>query len=235
MSDAARPAISAAIGAVRVGSSRPLAGTPHASAIDKQAVDSRLWLGTLGFAGDEQADARHHGGPDKAVHHYAHDHYAWWSAQIGTRDVLAQPGAFGENLSTHGVTEHDVCLGDVFTLGGAVLQVSQSRQPCWKLNARFDHPRMAALVQQSGRTGWYYRVLQEGWVAPGDVLALHRRDYPQWPLAAVLDVLYRRTLDMAALDALCDVQNLPPGWRKMLDKRRAERQVEDWTKRLEGR
>ncbi|MGU3780580.1 MOSC domain-containing protein [Burkholderia metallica] len=235
MSDPARAAISAVIGAVRVGKCRPLAGTPHASAIDKQAVGARLWLGTHGFAGDEQADARHHGGPDKAVHHYAHDHYAWWAAQIGARDVLAQPGAFGENLSTHGMTEDDVCLGDVFTLGGAVLQVSQSRQPCWKLNVRFEHPRMAALVQQSGRTGWYYRVLQEGWVAPGDVLALHERCYSQWPLSTVLDVLYRRTLDMAALDALCDLPVLPPGWRKMLDKRRMERQVEDWTKRLDGR
>ncbi|MBP0606364.1 MULTISPECIES: MOSC domain-containing protein [Burkholderia] len=234
MSDDARPAIAAVIDAVRIGASRPLAGTPHASAIDKQPVDARRWLGALGFAGDEQADARHHGGPDKAVHHYAHDHYAWWAGQIGARDVLARPGAFGENLSTRGITERDVCLGDVFTLGGAVLQVSQSRQPCSKLNARFDHPRMAALVQQSGRTGWYYRVLQEGWVAAGDVLALHARHYPQWPLSAVLDVLYRRTLDMAALDALCDVPLLPPGWRKMLEKRRTERQVEDWTKRLEG-
>ncbi|MBN3565332.1 MOSC domain-containing protein [Burkholderia cenocepacia] len=234
MSGDARPAIAVAIGAVRIGASRPLAGTPHASAIDKRPVDARLWLGALGFAGDEQADARHHGGPDKAVHHYAYDHYPWWTGQIGARDVLARPGAFGENLSTRGITEHDVCLGDVFTLGGAVLQVSQSRQPCWKLNARFDHPRMAALVQHSGRTGWYYRVLQEGWVAAGDVLALHERRYPQWPLSTVLDVLYRRTLDMAALEALCDVPLLPPGWRAMLEKRRTARQVEDWTKRLEG-
>ncbi len=78
-------------------------------------------------------------------------------------------------------------------------------------------------------------MLQAGWVAPGDVLALHRRAYPQWTLSAVLDVLYRRTLDMAALDALGEVPILPAGWRRMLDKRRAERQVEDWTKRLEGR
>ncbi|AOK08468.1 MOSC domain-containing protein [Burkholderia sp. AU28942] len=234
MSGDARPAIAAAIGMVRVGTSGPLAGTRHVSAIDKQPVDARLWLGALGFAGDSQADARHHGGADKAVHHYAHDHYAWWSAQIGMRDVLARPGAFGENLSTHGLTEHDVCLGDVFTLGGAVLQASQSRQPCWKLNARFDHPRMAALVQESGRTGWYYRVLHEGWVAPGDVLTLHERPYPQWPLSDVLDVLYRRTLDMAALDALCDVPVLTRGWRTMLEKRRTERRVEDWTKRLGG-
>ncbi|WP_321850406.1 MOSC domain-containing protein [Burkholderia diffusa] len=234
MSADVRPTITATIGAVRIGTSQPLAGTSHASAIDKQPVAARQWLGALGFTGDHQADARHHGGPDKAVHHYAHDHYAWWTEQIGVRDILAQPGAFGENLSTRGITERDVCLGDVFTVGGAVLQVSQSRQPCWKLNVRFDHPRMAALVQHSGRTGWYYRVLQRGWVVPGDALTLHERRYPQWPLSTVLDVLYRRTLDMAALDALCDVPLLPPGWRKMLEKRRTERQVEDWTKRLFG-
>ncbi|KVT50687.1 MOSC domain-containing protein [Burkholderia ubonensis] len=234
MSGDALPAIDAGIGAVLVGACRPLAGTPHASAIAKQPVPARLWLGALGFAGDEQADRRHHGGADKAVHHYAFDHYAWWSAQIGARDVLAQPGAFGENLSTSGVTERDVCIGDVFTLGGAVLQISQSRQPCWKLNARFEHPRMAALVQQSGRTGWYYRVLEEGWVEPGAVLALHARPYPEWPLSTVLDVLYRRTLDMAALDTLCGIGTLPPAWRKMLERRRTERTVEDWTKRLEG-
>ncbi|KVM76680.1 MOSC domain-containing protein [Burkholderia stagnalis] len=234
MSRDVHPAIGAGIGAVLVGACRPLAGTPHASAIAKRPAPARLWLGALGFAGDEQADRRHHGGADKAVHHYAFDHYAWWSTQIGARDVLAQPGAFGENLSTSGMTERDVCIGDVFTLGGAVLQLSQSRQPCWKLNARFEHPRMAALVQQSGRTGWYYRVLEEGWVAPGAVLALHARPHPEWPLSAVLDVLYRRTLDMAALDALCGIETLPPGWRKMLERRRTERTVEDWTKRLEG-
>jgi MOSC domain-containing protein YiiM len=234
MSGDALVPIAVDVGAVRVGTSRPLAGSCHASAIDKRPVDARLWLGALGFAGDEHADARHHGGPDKAVHHYAHDHYAWWIREIGARDVLAQPGAFGENLSTHGVTEQDVCIGDVFTLGGAVLEISQSRQPCWKLNVRFDHPKMAWLVQQSGRTGWYYRVLQEGWVAPGDVLALHARPYPQWPLSAVLDVLYRRTLDIDALDALCDVRALPLAWRTMFDKRRTQRRVEDWTKRLEG-
>ncbi|RQQ22904.1 MOSC domain-containing protein [Burkholderia stagnalis] len=234
MSRDVHPAIGAGIGAVLVGACRPLAGTPHASAIAKRPAPARLWLGALGFAGDEQADRRHHGGADKAVHHYAFDHYAWWSTQIGARDVFAQPGAFGENLSTSGMTERDVCIGDVFTLGGAVLQLSQSRQPCWKLNARFEHPRMAALVQQSGRTGWYYRVLKEGWVEPGAVLALHARPHPEWPLSAVLDVLYRRTLDTAALDALCGIETLPPGWRKMLERRRTERTVEDWTKRLEG-
>ncbi|MXN76313.1 MOSC domain-containing protein [Burkholderia sp. 4701] len=234
MSRDVHPAIEAGIGAVLVGACRPLAGTRHASAIAKRPVPARLWLGALGFAGDEQADRRHHGGADKAVHHYAFDHYAWWSTQIGARDVLAQPGAFGENLSTSGMTERDVCIGDVFTLGGAVLQLSQSRQPCWKLDARFEHPRMAALVQQSGRTGWYYRVLEEGWVAPGAVLALHARPHPEWPLSTVLDVLYRRTLDMAALDALCGIEMLPPAWRKMLERRRTERTVEDWTKRLEG-
>ncbi len=146
--------MNAKLDALLIGAIRPLADTAHASAIGKQPVHERLWLARTGFAGDEQADRKHHGGPDKAVHHYAFDHYALWAAEIGPRDVLARPGAFGENLSTRGIAERDVCIGDVFTLGGATLQVSQSRQPCWKLNARFGFRKMSARVQQSGRTGW---------------------------------------------------------------------------------
>lgn len=154
-------------------------------------------------AGRSQASRR----PGQAVHHYAFDHYPQWIAEIGPRDVLARPGAFGENLSTRGITECDVCVGDVFTLGGATLQVSQSRQPCWKLNARFGLPKMSARVQQSGRTGWYYRVL---------------------------DVLYRRTLDVGALEALSRIDALPPSWRQLFERRLKAGAVEDWTKRLDG-
>ncbi|KVE29807.1 molybdenum cofactor sulfurase [Burkholderia singularis] len=220
--------------ALLIGAARPLARTPHASAIDKRPVRERIWLARDGFAGDEQADRKHHGGPDKAVHHYAFDHYPLWAARIGPRDVLARPGAFGENLSTLGITERDVCAGDVFTLGGATLQVSQSRQPCWKLNVRFGFPGMAACVQQSGRTGWYYRVLDEGWVGPGAGLALRERPHPQWPLARVLDVLYRRTLDAAALEALLRVDALPASWRGLFERRLITGAAEDWTKRLDG-
>lgn len=217
-----------------IGEVQPLAGSAHASGIDKRLVSDRLWLGAEGFAGDAQADRKHHGGPDKAVHHYAFDHYAYWSTQLGAREVVTRPGAFGENLSTLGMTEADVCIGDVFTLSTAVLQVSQARQPCWKLNLRFDHPKMSSLVQHSGKTGWYYRVLETGWVAPGDTLHLRERPHPDWTLTQVLDVLYRRALDLDALRALVAIEAFPASWRQLFARRLAAGEVEDWRRRLEG-
>ncbi|HYD61189.1 MAG TPA: MOSC domain-containing protein [Noviherbaspirillum sp.] len=217
-----------------VGPAQPLAGTRHSSAIGKRAVSERLWLGPLGLAGDEQADRRHHGGPDKAVHHYAFDHYAYWIGRIGFRDVLTQPGAFGENLSTQGVTENDVCIGDIFRFGAATMQVSQARQPCWKLNARFGDSAMALLVQQSGNAGWYYRVLEPGWVSPGDTMLLLERPHPEWPLSDILDILYRRPLDRPALAALSTLEMLPASWRKLFERRLLACEVEDWTARLSG-
>ncbi|HJV54153.1 MAG TPA: MOSC domain-containing protein [Noviherbaspirillum sp.] len=223
-----------AIAALLVGPVRPLGATAHASGIDKQPVTQRLWLGAAGFAGDEQADRKHHGGPDKAVHHYAFDHYASWRDEIGPRAVFARPGAFGENLSTSGMTEADICIGDVFRLGGALVQVSQARQPCWKLNLRFGHPQMASLVQRSGRTGWYYRVLESGWVAPGEQLGLQERRHAGWPLARVLDVLYRRTLDLDALAQLARIPEFPASWHRLFERRLDAQAVEDWNARLGG-
>ncbi|HEX7074586.1 MAG TPA: MOSC domain-containing protein, partial [Hyphomicrobiaceae bacterium] len=90
-------------------------------------------------------------------------------------DFLSSPPAFGENLSTLGITEETVHIGDIYQVGGVILQVSQGRQPCWKLNARFNRPDMAWRVQMTGRTGWYYRVLREGWIETGDEFVLVER------------------------------------------------------------
>ena len=157
--------------ALLVGDVRPLGPRGIPSGIAKLPVDRPLMLGALGLAGDSQGDTRHHGGAEKALHHYALDHYPAWVAEIGQRDVLATAGAFGENLATSGLVESDVAVGDVFAIGSAVIEVSQGRQPCWKLNERFAQPDMARRVQASGRTGWYYRVLEPGEIA----LALQRR------------------------------------------------------------
>ncbi|MBK5933956.1 MOSC domain-containing protein [Rhodovulum imhoffii] len=137
------------------GSIAPLPGGDAHSGIDKTPVTRPLALGLEGFEGDEQADRRVHGGVEKAVHHYPFEHYATWRKELGDLAPLTPPGAFGENLSSTGLTETTVAVGDIFRLGGALLQVSQGRQPCWKLNLRFDVPDMAQRVQKSGRTGWY--------------------------------------------------------------------------------
>ena len=224
----------ATIQSLLVGAIQPLAGTSHLSGIDKHPTHDRLWLGTEGVTGDQQADRRHHGGPDKAVHHYAFDHYPFWTAEIGSREVLSRPGAFGENLSTTGITEEDICIGDIFTLGSATVQVSQARQPCWKLNKRFDFPGMSRLVQQTGKTGWYYRVLEPGSVATGSDLTLLERKHPEWPLAKILEVLYRNTLDAAALESLSGIEAFPASWRELFKRRLQALEVEDWARRLDG-
>lgn len=203
------------------------------SAIDKRPHHGPVEVGELGLVGDEQGDLRVHGGPDKAVHHYPHDHYPAWVDDLGTHPLLAAGGAFGENLSSTGMTEADVCLGDRFSLGTAIVEVSQLRQPCWKLSDRFGVPDMARRVQETGRTGWYYRVLVPGRLAAGDLLALQERPHPQWPLARLAELLYRRGVEPALL---VEVLRLPlvPSWRTLFERRLANNQVESWDKRLHG-
>lgn len=116
----------------------PLAGSAHLSGIDKHVLSGRIWCGTEGLTGDEQGDRLFHGGPDKAVHHYPREHYAFWRAQIGHLEWWLRPGAFGENISFHAFTEHEVCIGDRFSIGEALLKVSQARQPHWPLSRILD-------------------------------------------------------------------------------------------------
>lgn len=203
------------------------------SAIAKQRVAGVVEVGPEGLAGDEQGDRRVHGGADKAVHHYAFEHYARWRAELGDLPVLAQPGAFGENLSTTGCTEADVCLGDRLRIGGAVLEVTQSRQPCWKLNDRFGRPDMARLVQQTRRTGWYYRVIEAGTIGEGDDVLLVARPHPSWPLWRLIGILYDRTLDAGILAGMLALP-LTPSWQRLVNARLARRAVEDWGARIDG-
>ncbi|MGE7154888.1 MOSC domain-containing protein [Methylorubrum rhodesianum] len=219
------------IGAVLTGRVAPL-GTA-ASAIAKTAVRGPVAVGPLGLAGDAQADRRVHGGPEKAVHHYALDHAAAWRADLpGLPDLLERPGAFGENFSTVGLTERDVCVGDLWRAGSALLQVSQARQPCFKLNLRFAVPDMARRVQASGRTGWYYRVIEEGIVSAGDALELVGRPHPDWPMSRLLHHLYVDRLDAAALREIAGLAFLTPSWRTLAARRLASGAVEDWRRRL---
>lgn len=213
----------------------PLAGTVTKSAIAKRPVAGPLRLGAEGFEGDAQADRRVHGGPEKAVHHYPFDHYAAWRADLGRLPLLAAPGAFGENISTTGLTEGSVAVGDIFRLGGALVQVSQGRQPCWKLNHRFGLPDMARRVQETGRTGWYYRVLQPGPVSPDDDLQLIDRLAPDWTLRRLWRAMYVDRLNRAELEAIAALDVLAEGWRRHAQRRLDSGRVEDWRPRLEGK
>lgn len=203
------------------------------SAIDKQPVTGAVSVTPLGLEGDEQGDRKVHVGPDKAIHHYPWEHYATWRGELGDLPVLRQPGAFGENFSTTGITEATLCWGDQVRVGTCLLELAQTRQPCWKLNTRFGQATMARQVQATGRTGWYWRVLEAGSVQAGDAIVLVRRPHPGWPLTRVLQVLYHQCLDGAALQALAELA-LPPSWQRMVQARLERHQVEDWAKRLDG-
>src|SRR5690606_5752528 len=148
--------------------------------------------------------------------------------------LLETPGAFGENISTEGPTEAEVAVGDIFRLGGALVQVSQGRQPCWKLNRRFGIEDMARRVQQSGRTGWYYRVLEPGIVASGDRLELIDRVAPDWTLRRLWHALYVDRLNLGELQGIAALDVLAEGWRRYAIRRLESGRVEDCSRRLEG-
>jgi MOSC domain-containing protein YiiM len=204
---------------LHVGQVRPLGPEGRPSAIAKEAVRDLRRITAFGLEGDAQADLQHHGGPDKALHHYPREHYAAWRSALPDRAGLFVPGGFGENLSTQGLTEDTVCLGDIFSLGSALVQVAQGRKPCWKLNARFGVEDMARRVQDTGRTGWYYRVLEEGDVAVGAGLTLVERPCPHWPLSRLWRVLNQSPADRESLAEVAALQVLAPGWRETARKR----------------
>lgn len=219
--------------AVLTGKAVPFTRPGSSSAIAKQPRSGEVAVTELGLAGDEQGDLRVHGGKDKAIHHYPREHYALWAAELGEHPLLQAPGAFGENLSTSGWTEHSLCLGDRLRAGSALLEVSQGRMPCWKLNDRFQVKDMALRVQQTGRTGWYYRVLEEGVLAAGASLELIERPHPQWSVARLSSVLFDKRVDLEIIRQ-CLQLPLVPSWRRTLERRLEKAEVEDWAPRLQG-
>ena len=219
---------------VRTGKPASFADGKVVSAINKTPRAGPVALRRLGLEGDEQADRRFHGGPDKAVLHYALENYDAWRSEQLARPELYAAGGFGENFVSRGLNETNVCLGDVFRIGGTEVEVSQPRQPCFKLNHRFHQGDMARRVQTTGRTGWYYRVLTEGDVAAGDLITLVKRPFPEWTLRRVQQHLYVRTGDATALETLSKMPPLSAAMRKLFENRLASRATESWDERLTG-
>ena len=203
------------------------------SAIGKTIVDGRQNIGVLGFTGDEQADPEHHGGREKAIHHYPSDHYPAWIAegQIPTGSI---PASFGENLATLGITETDICIGDRLRLGTAVVEVSQGRQPCWKVSEHTGNPKMAYLFQKTGRTGWYYRVLEPGQLSEGDQISLIERNHPDWSVATVTRARLTRRVSRQDAEKLANLGVLANGWRSAFARMAAGEIEEDTSARLQG-
>ena len=185
------------------------------SAIAKQPVSGAVRIGWLGLAGDSVADPVHHGGWDKAIHLYPQDHYGWWRERKPGHPLLEKPGAFGENIASRGMTEEEVCLGDRFSLGSAVVEASHGRQPCWKLDHRFGARDVMATIVKTARCGIYFRVLREGEAEAGAMMELLERPLPQWSIARLFRLLIGggHKDEPDAVRALADMPVLAEAWR----------------------
>ncbi|HUJ29476.1 MAG TPA: MOSC domain-containing protein [Myxococcales bacterium] len=150
-----------------------IAGVQAGRGFGKQPVRGPVRVGAENVEGDKQMDRRYHGGPDKAVLAYSADHYPLWRAELSWPDLPF--GGFAENLSVEGVTEDTACVGDVWRAGTAVLQISSPRFPCIKIPRFWRRPALLERVVETGRTGWYMRVLEPGVLQEGDEIALLER------------------------------------------------------------
>ncbi|GMA58219.1 MOSC domain-containing protein YiiM [Alicyclobacillus sacchari] len=175
------------------------------SAFDKQPVNGKRYVHFDHIDGDGQADRKNHGGPDKAVLCYAADHYRKWTREL---HIDLPYGGFGENLTIEGMDETNVCVGDVLAIGGAKFQVSQMRGPCWKISARWGIPDLLDRVRASGRTGWYLRVLEKGYVESGQPVQVLERRHPDWTIERINDVCEGRLTDGNAIRDLLTVNEL---------------------------
>ena len=187
---------------------------PWSTGFYKKPVEGKVWLGKWNLSGDGQADLKSHGVPEKAVLAYSAEHYPVWCSEIS---CLALPyGAFGENFTVAGLTEKTVCIGDTYTVGEARLQVSQPRQPCWKISRRWRIRDLAERVKITGRTGWYFRVITEGYVECGLPVVLLDRPFPRWTVAHANEIMKHRRKDRHAAEELASCELLSVNWRKIL-------------------
>jgi MOSC domain-containing protein YiiM len=203
------------VDAVLIGQIARLTEAGDTSAIAKSAVKGSHQIQFLGIDGDAQADLTVHGGPDKAIHHYPRDHYPCWQSILGELDLLKQAGAFGENISTSGLVEHHVCIGDRFRLGTALVEISQGRQPCWKQGHRLGNLEVVAHMVKTQMCGWYYRVIEQGYVAAGDQLTLIESTFPDWTVKRVIALLIagEGKKDQSAMRFLSKMEILAANWR----------------------
>lgn len=185
------------------------------SAIGKHPAAGPVRIGRLGLAGDVQADKRHHGGPEMAMHLYPLAHHAFWRARIGEHPLLGDPGAFGGNIAIEDLDETQVCLGERFRLGGALLEVSQPRMPCATIERRFERKGMVAAILESGRCGWYFRVIEEGEAQAGDPLDPIPGTGTEHTIRAVFMALAdpSAAVDSELVTALAECPVLTADWR----------------------
>jgi MOSC domain-containing protein YiiM len=206
--------------------------SPWESGIYKAKVEGPVWVGKTNLAGDGQS-FEEHGGPDKAVFVFASENHGYWQQELGLADAVA--GSQGENLTTSGLLESNVCIGDIFLAGEVRFQVSQPRQPCWKVARRnANQKELPVLMEKTARSGWYFRVLQEGTIEAGVSLDLLERPAPAWSVERAFLALRDIPETQAAARELAALQQLSRKWRDSLLHCLARGKADDPFHRLYG-
>ncbi|KAH9212158.1 phenoxybenzoate dioxygenase subunit beta [Leptodontidium sp. 2 PMI_412] len=189
---------------LRTSKMKPMHNLSISTGIYKQPRTTRVFCSSTGLESDEH-DPTFHGGVDKAVHQYYPGHYPSWRTEYPSASNF-EPGGFGENIVSEHMNERNVCIGDIIRIGDVLLQVSLPRQPCFKLNHRFGLKNFASQTWKKSRTGWYYRVLEEGWIGVGDRIELVERRYESWTIERVQEYLHR---DKGNLEMLIQLEQIP--------------------------
>lgn len=190
-------------------------GKEMTTGICKSPVEVPLRLNKAGFVGDGVADIKHHGGEDKAVCVYSLEHYPYWEKILGIELPVA---AFGENLSVSGLHEDNICIGDIFQIGTALVQVSQPRQPCKTLAARYGRNDIIKRVIDSGKTGFYFRVLEEGDVRNRDELVLRHKDSGRITITFANHIYHHDNRNCEAIKKILSLSTLSESWRHSFQK-----------------
>ena len=204
---------------VNVGPTRVIdfEGRTFRTGIFKSPVAGPVSVGRTKIEGDGHADLDSHGGLDKPVYLYPAEHYPYWRKELA--EEIAEMGSFGENLTTEGLLEDSVCIGDTFEVGTTVMQVTQPRTPCYKLAARFNRPDLPDRFLKSMKSGFYLRVLEPGQVTADDRFSLCDRDLHPVSVSHVARVCYFRFDDRCAIEEILANDSLSAEWRNAFEKR----------------
>ncbi len=211
--------LSSTLLSVNVGLPRTVihAGEQVVTGIYKEPVAGPVLAARLGLAGDGQADLSVHGGIHKAVYAYGWSNTLYWRETLGRSDL--GHGALGENLTIEDLCEDDIHIGDILRVGNALLQVTQPREPCFKLALRFDMPRLPKIFLKSGRVGCYLKVLEEGTLQAGDAVKVVRPDPAALSVKTLSELRHFDKQNLAGARRALEVEALSPSWRTALQER----------------
>lgn len=201
------------INAIYIGKLSTIGPEKTATGIYKTLSQQCHEVTEIGLSGDIQVDKRVHGGSEKAIYHYPAEHYAIFKQALSHLSDSFEPGSIGENISTHGLLDTEVHIGDTFRLGSAVVQVSQPRRPCWKINHKYGNAHIAPFIMSEAISGWYYRVLETGQLKVGDSIEFLERLDDSVSVAQIWQIFMDRLERKASREPIPKIPGLSDEWR----------------------